>query len=113
VIVGLTIQAVAEALALAERAGIDPRLVQQALAGGSADSRILREHGRRMIERDYAARASVQTMLKDTRLALSLAESFGREFPHLTDLASRWERLVAEGQGEADCSVLFSLLGRG
>jgi 3-hydroxyisobutyrate dehydrogenase-like beta-hydroxyacid dehydrogenase len=113
VIVGLTIQAVAEAIALAERAQVDPRLVQRALAGGSADSRILQAHGTRMIDRDFAARATVQTMLKDARLALSLAGSVGVELPHLADLASRWERLVAGGMGGADCSALISLLGGG
>jgi 2-hydroxy-3-oxopropionate reductase len=113
VIVGLTIQAVAEALALAEGAQVDPRLVQQALAGGSADSRVLQAHGTRMIERDFGARATVQTMLKDSRLALALAECVGVELPHLTDLAARWERLIAAGMGGADCAALFSLLRHG
>jgi 3-hydroxyisobutyrate dehydrogenase-like beta-hydroxyacid dehydrogenase len=113
VIVGLTLQAVAEAIALAERAQVDPRLAQRALAGGSADSRVLQAHGTRMIDRDFAARATVQTMLKDARLALDLAGSVGLELPHLSDLASRWERLVADGMGGADCAALFSLLGDG
>ena len=47
-IVGLTIEAVAEALALAEGCGIDPRKVQEALQGGFADSKILQLHGLRM-----------------------------------------------------------------
>jgi 2-hydroxy-3-oxopropionate reductase len=110
VIVGLAIEAVAEALALAEAAEVDPRLVQRALAGGSADSRVLQVLGTRMLERDFATRASVETMLKDARLALALAESVGVELPHLADLAARWERLVAGGMGGADCAALFSLL---
>jgi 2-hydroxy-3-oxopropionate reductase len=110
VIRGLTIEAVAEAIALAEKADVDPRLVQRALAGGSADSRILQAHGTRMIERDFTARATVRTMLKDSRLALDLAKSVGVELPHLTELAGRWERLVADGKGAADCATLISLL---
>jgi 3-hydroxyisobutyrate dehydrogenase-like beta-hydroxyacid dehydrogenase len=110
VIVGLTIEAVAEAIALAERARVDPRVVQRALAGGSADSRILRAHGTRMIDRDYVARATVQTMLKDSRLALSLATSVGAELPHLVTLTERWQRLVAQGKGDHDCASLFTLL---
>jgi 3-hydroxyisobutyrate dehydrogenase-like beta-hydroxyacid dehydrogenase len=110
VIVGLTIEAVAEAIALAERAQVDPRLVQRALVGGSADSRILKAHGTRMIDRDFAPRATVQTMLKDARLGLALAAAVGVELPHLSDLADRWEQLVAEGRGGADCSSLISLL---
>jgi len=110
VIVGLTIEAVAEALVLAEKAGLDPRLVQRALRGGSADSRILHAHGTRMIERTFAPHATVQTMLKDARLALVLAESVSAELPHLASLSRRWEHLVAEGRGGADCSALFTLL---
>ena len=109
VIVGLTIEAVAEALALAEKAGLDPRLVQQALRGGSADSRILHAHGTRMIERDFAPRATVRTMLKDARLGLALAESVSARLPHLASLAHSWEQLVADGKGEADCSMLVTL----
>jgi 2-hydroxy-3-oxopropionate reductase len=111
VIVGLTIEAVAEAIALAEKAQLDPRLAQRALAGGSADSRILQAHGTRMIDWDFAARATVRTMLKDSRLALALAESVGLELPHLADLADRWDRLVADGKGAADCASLILLLG--
>ena len=47
--VALNIQAVAEALALAEAAGADPALVREALQGGFADSRILHEHGARRV----------------------------------------------------------------
>ncbi|HEU4798079.1 MAG TPA: NAD(P)-dependent oxidoreductase, partial [bacterium] len=52
-IVGLAIEAVAEALVLAERSGLDPGLVQQALRGGFADSKVMQIHGTRMIKRDY------------------------------------------------------------
>ena len=52
-IVGVTIGVVAEALLLCEKSGVDPAKVMQALAGGAADSRILRMHGQRMIERDF------------------------------------------------------------
>lgn len=109
VIVGLTIEAVAEALALAEKAGLDPRLVQQALRGGSADSRILHAHGTRMIERDFAPRATVRTMLKDAHLGLELAGSVSARLPHLAGLARSWEELAADGKGDADCSILFTL----
>ena len=47
----VTIGAVAEALVLAERGGADPAAVREALRGGFADSRILNEHGQRMLFR--------------------------------------------------------------
>jgi 2-hydroxy-3-oxopropionate reductase len=52
-IVGITIGAVAEALLLAAAGGADPAAVRQALMGGFADSRILQEHGQRMLNRRF------------------------------------------------------------
>lgn len=108
-IVGLTIEAVAEALALAERLGLDLRLVKKALAGGSADSRILQAHGERMIEHAYVPGAKVTTMLKDLLLAAELAESVAVELPHLVSTVRLYETLVSRGEGDLDCSALHKL----
>ena len=110
VIVGLALEAVAEALALAERAGLDPAVVRTALRGGSADSRVLQIQGARMAERDFAPRGSVRTMQKDGRLGLDFAESLGLELPHLRSLAAVWDQLVANGHGDDDCTVLIMRL---
>jgi len=75
VIVGLTIVAVAEAFALASRAGVDLLKTREALQGGFADSRILREHGLRMIQENYTPGARIAVQRKDMSQALSLAES--------------------------------------
>lgn len=109
-IVGLTIAAVAEAVALAEATGVDPRLLQGALAGGFADSKVLQIHGARMAERAYTPGARVTTQLKDLRLALGLAAGAGLRLPHLVDTAERYARLVAMGHGDLDHSALHMLL---
>lgn len=109
-IVGLTIEAVAEALALAEASGVAPRTLQAALAGGFADSKILQIHGARMAERRYEPGARAATQLKDLRLAQSLAAVAGLRLPHLDDTAARYERLVALGRGGLDHSALHWLL---
>lgn len=110
VIVGLTIEAVAEALTLAETCGIDPRLVQQALRGGFADSKILQIHGTRMIERAYTPGGRAAAQLKDLRIALDLARRAGVALPHLTSAVALYERLVAQGGGDLDHSAVHSLL---
>jgi 3-hydroxyisobutyrate dehydrogenase-like beta-hydroxyacid dehydrogenase len=110
VIVGLTIEAVAEALALAERSGLDPSLVQAALRGGFADSKILQIHGTRMIKRAYVPGGKVATQLKDLRLAMRLAETAGLALPHLESTTERYRRLVDQGRGEEDTSALHALL---
>ncbi len=109
-IVGLSIQAVAEALSLAEATGVAPHLLQAALAGGFADSKVLQIHGTRMATRDYRPGGKVSTQLKDLRLGQALAEAVGLHLPHLDDTAARYARLVAEGYGDLDHAALHLLL---
>ncbi|MEI7645615.1 MAG: NAD(P)-dependent oxidoreductase [Chloroflexales bacterium] len=109
-IVGLTIEAVAEGIALAESADIDPALVQYALTGGFADSQILQIHGSRMIARTYTPGGRASTQLKDLRLAQDLARAAGLSLPHLDDTAARYLRLVETGHGDLDHSALHLLL---
>jgi 3-hydroxyisobutyrate dehydrogenase-like beta-hydroxyacid dehydrogenase len=110
VIVGLTIEAVAEGLTLAEKSGVDPELVQQALKGGFADSKILQLHGTRMIERSYKPGAKATIQLKDLRLARALAETATVRLPHVESLITFYEKLVAQKDGELDHSAIHKLL---
>ena len=110
VIVGLTIEAVAEALTLAEKAGVDPRLVQQALKGGFADSKILQIHGTRMITRAYEPGGRVTTQLKDLKLGQALADSLSLHLPHLESAGAIYERLIVQGDGDLDHSAPHKLL---
>lgn len=110
VIVGLTIEAVAEALMLAEKAGLDPRLIQQALRGGYADSRILQIHGTRMLERSYLPGGRVKTHLKDLKMALRLASSVSAQTPNLRTVTDLYQKLVDRGEGDLDHSALHKLL---
>lgn len=112
-IVGLTIQAVAEAIALAEASGVEPRLLQRALAGGFADSKVLQIHGSRMAARAYTPGGRVTTHLKDLRMAQALAAAAGLRLPHLDDTAERYARLVELGHGDLDHSALHLLLAEG
>src|SRR5260370_1320917 len=66
-IVAQTIDAVAQALRLAELAGLDPARVREALLGGFAESRILQLHGDRMVRRDFAPGGRSTLQLKDVR----------------------------------------------
>ena len=109
-IVGLTIEAVAEALTLAEKAGLDPRLVQKALAGGFADSKILQVHGSRMIARSYVPGGKVKTQLKDLLLARDLAEQASLHLPHLDSAITLYQALVDLGHGDLDHSGIHKLL---
>ena len=107
--VGVILEAVAEGLALAEQAGLDPALVSQAVRGGSADTRPLRAMGPRMIERDYAPRAHVSTMLKDLRMASELGTRVGLDLPCVERVIELAEELVERGDGELDISAIHRL----
>ncbi len=108
--VGLYIEAVSEALLLAERHGLEPRKVQEALRGGFADSKILQIHGTRMIERRFVPGARVRTQLKDLRLAQKLALEAGLRLPHLESTLGFYAELEAAGDGDLDHSALFKRL---
>ncbi|MGB9737490.1 NAD(P)-dependent oxidoreductase [Chloroflexus sp.] len=112
-IVGLTIQAVAEAMVLAERYGLDLAVLRAALAGGFADSKVLQLHGARMAARQYIPGGKVTTQLKDLRMAAAMAATAGVELPHLADTIRRYETLVALGYGDLDHSALHMLLVEG
>ncbi|MEZ5100157.1 MAG: NAD(P)-dependent oxidoreductase [Thermoleophilia bacterium] len=109
-ICGLAIQAVAEGLTLAERAGLDPRRVQEALRGGFADSKVLQLHGTRMVERAYVPGGKASTHLKDMRLAAALAAAVGADLPSARLVEDRYARLVEQGDGDLDHSALHKLL---
>jgi len=112
-IVAQTIDAVAQALRLAELAGVEPARVREALLGGFAESRILQLHGDRMVRRDFTPGGRAELQLKDVRLMCELAESVGLDSPTLRNSLAQWEKFVhAEGHGDLDHSGLFLLYDR-
>ena len=110
VIVGLTIGAVAEGLALARRAGADPAKVREALQGGFASSRILELHGQRMIDGAFTPGGKATTQRKDMQEALDLASSIGLELPATALSRDLYDRLIAAGGGGLDHSALYTLI---
>ncbi len=112
VIVGLNIGAVAEALALAKAAGVDPAKVREALRGGFADSRILEVHGQRMVDNSYAPGGKCTTQRKDMDQALQLAATLGLDMPATALSRDLYDRLIAAGSGDLDHAALFKLFDR-
>lgn len=109
-IVAQTIDAVAQALRLAELSGVDAAAAREAMLGGFADSRILDLHGDRMARRDFVAGGRAALQLKDVRLICELAEEVGLDSPTLANCLCQWEKLVEQlGGGDWDHSSLFKL----
>lgn len=111
-IVASTIATVSEAFLLAERGGADLAKLREALTGGFADSTILQQHGRRMIENDFQPGGPAKWQLKDTHTALALAKSLGLSLPVVNLVDSLFESMIAHGDGDLDHSALIRELRR-
>lgn len=111
-IVASTIATVSEALLLAERGGADPAKVREALSGGFADSTILQQHGRRMIENDFKPGGPAKWQLKDTHTAVALGKSMGLTLPLVSLVDTLFEDMIAHGDGDLDHSALIRELRR-
>ena len=109
-IVAATIEAVAEALTLAERAGVAPGTVRAALLGGFAQSRILEVHGERMLEGNFQPGFRARLHLKDARIIEALAAEVGVELPGFAPVAHRLQQLVDDELGDLDHAALFKLV---
>ena len=106
IIVALNIQAVAEALLFASKAGADPAKVRQALMGGFASSRILEVHGERMIKRTFAPGFRIELHQKDLNLAMQGAKALGVALPNTASTQQMMNACAAQGLAQMDHSAL-------
>lgn len=106
IIVALNIQAVAEALTFASKAGADPAKVREALMGGFANSRILEVHGERMVKRTFNPGFRIELHQKDLNLALQGAKSMGVALPNTATAQELMNTCSANGMSGLDHSAL-------
>jgi len=111
-VVAATIEAVAEALLLAERSGVDAAKVREALLGGFAGSKILDVHGQRMLDRAFDPGFRIRLHRKDARIVEDAAAETGTPIPSFAVVASQLQRALDDGDGELDHSGLYVELER-
>jgi 2-hydroxy-3-oxopropionate reductase len=109
IVVGVTIEAVAEALALAEASGVDPAKVRAALLGGFAQSKILEVHGQRMIDRTFNPGFKSRLHRKDMNIAANAGDEHHLDLAAAKLVRERFDALIARGDGDRDHSALFTL----
>ena len=107
IIVGVTIGAVAEAITLCEKAGVDANRFIKALSGGFADGKILQNHGKRMIDKDFSPKGKVSTHLKDMNNILECAGDFKTKLPISNLIQEMFKSLVDQGNDNDDHSALY------
>ena len=110
IIVALNIEAVAEALLLASKAGVDPGKVRQALMGGFAASRVLEVHGERMVKRTFDPGFRIELHQKDLNLALSSARALKMSLPNTATAQELFSACQAQGGGKWDHSAMVKAL---
>ncbi|HUN90660.1 MAG TPA: 2-hydroxy-3-oxopropionate reductase [Burkholderiaceae bacterium] len=110
IIVALNIEAVAEALLFAARAGADPAKVRQALMGGFASSKILEVHGERMIKRTFDPGFRIELHQKDLNLALASARALGVALPNTATAQELFNACAAHGGKGWDHSAMVRAL---
>jgi 2-hydroxy-3-oxopropionate reductase len=110
IVVALTIEAVAEALLFAAKAGADPSKVRAALLGGFAQSRILELHGERMIKRTFNPGFRIRLHQKDLNLALEAARKMGLSLPNTSIAQELFNAVAAEGGADLDHSAMVLAL---
>jgi 2-hydroxy-3-oxopropionate reductase len=107
IIVALNIQAVAEALVFASKAGADPAKVRQALMGGFASSRILEVHAERMLNGTFNPGFRIRLHQKDLNLALGAAKDLQVSLPNTAMAQQMFASCMAHGGGELDHSAMI------
>lgn len=108
-IVGGTLDIVAEALLLAHAAGADPAAVRAALRGGFAESRILEVHGQRMLDRNFMPGGQVKSQLKDLRNVLVAAADAGVVLPVAALITEHYSAIAGDYPAADQCAALLAL----
>ncbi|MCP5083485.1 MAG: 2-hydroxy-3-oxopropionate reductase [Alphaproteobacteria bacterium] len=112
IIVGCSVQAAAEALLFASKAGADPRKVHEALMGGAARSVILENHARRMLDRNFEQTFRVELQRKDLGLAVEACREMGMVLPNATTAWQLLNACEANGDLNADAISVLKVLER-
>ncbi len=106
VVVALNIAAVSEAFMLAERAGVDPQLVFEAIRGGLAGSTVMNAKAPMIMEGNFKPGFKIDLHIKDLNNALETGHSVGSPLPLTAAVMEMLQTLRADGCGEDDHSAI-------
>ena len=110
ILTGVGVLAVAEAFNFAAKSGVDPARVREALLGGFAYSKILENHGQRMLDRNFKPGFKAWMHQKDLRIVMEEAHRLGLMLPSAAATAQVFNAIVGSGMGENDSISALMLL---
>ena len=110
IVTGMGVMAVAEAMCFAKKAGADPAKVREALLGGFAYSKILENHGQRMLDRNFKPGFKSWMHQKDLNIVMQSAHELGLMLPGSAMTAQMFNATVGSGLGEEDSIAVLKLL---
>ena len=110
ILTGVGVLAVAEAFNFAAQNGVDVAKVREALLGGFAYSRILENHGQRMLDRNFKPGFKAWMHQKDLRIVMEEAHRLGLMLPAAAATAQLFNAIVGSGMGEEDSVAALKLL---
>lgn len=102
----------AEAMLMAERAGIDPAKVKDVIMTGFGASRMLDMQAPKMIARDFEGKVESRLHYKDIHIVLAMARAFGIELPASSAAANVLTELQNRGGGKSDTAAIFAVLDK-
>jgi len=112
ILTGVGVAAVAEAMNFAQKSGVDAAKVREALLGGFAYSRVLENHGQRMLDRNFKPGFKAWMHQKDMRIVMEEAHRLGLALPSAAATAQMFNAMVGSGLGEDDSVAMLKLLER-
>ena len=112
IVTGMGVLAVAEAFAFASKNGVDVGKVREALLGGFAYSKILENHGQRMLDRNFKPGFKSWMHEKDLNIVMQTAHELGLCLPGSAATAQMFNAMVGSGLGEEDSIAVLKLLER-
>ena len=112
IITGVGVASVAEALNFAAKSGVDGAKVREALLGGFAYSRILENHGQRMLARNFKPGFKAWMHQKDVRIVMDEAHRLGLALPTAAATMQLFNAMAGSGLGEDDSVAMLKLFER-
>ncbi len=110
ILTGVGVLAVAEAMAFAKKNDVDPARVREALMGGFAGSKILENHGQRMLDRNFKPGFKSWMHEKDMNIVMQTAHELGLYLPASAATAQMYKAMVGTGMGDEDSIAVLKLL---